>query len=195
MTDWTDKTWFEHCYHPHRDILLDKIKAFNPKSVYEFGCGYGQNLYRIKKELPDCRVVGSDTDKFRVETGLNRFTKEGVAVEMSIGNILTDTPDKKYDVVFTDAVFLMIEMDNDKLMEVMKKLLDMATKALILVEWHDDTSKFPGENTAQQIRVVRNYKEILLMLGIQRADFQKTTQEDFPSTPWEKWGYYMVIKK
>lgn len=194
--NWDTATWWEHINHPHRDVLIDIIKGLQPVgSLLELGCGYGQNLYRIKKEFPEMSVEGTDIDKFRIDTGFKKITEEGLDVKMSIDDILTsEIKPKSYDIVLTDALLLMINMDSEKLKEVIDKIINTAKKAVILTEFHDDKSSAVGENISSLTRMVRNYKELLLACGIKKASFRKIEQEEWDAKPWINYGYYITFK-
>jgi ubiquinone/menaquinone biosynthesis C-methylase UbiE len=196
LINWNNATWLENRYHPHRDVILEMIKKLQPvSSLLEVGCGYGQNLYRIKKEFPKIEVVGTDIDKSKIEIGLKKITEDGLKVKMEVDDVLTSNlSEKSYDIVLTDALLLMIYMDKDKLKEVMDKLIRTAKKALVMIEFHDDRADVVGENISADTRMVRNYKELLMACGITRASFTKVEREDWDATPWINYGYYIIAK-
>lgn len=192
---WEQVNWWEQRFHPHRKVIIELLREINPESVLELGCGDGQNLYNIKKEFPDARVVGTDIDKERIDRGLLKMAEENIDVEMRVGDLLKEEfPEKSFDVVLTDATLLMIDMTEKELKEVMGKIINTAKKEIILVEWHSDNLDFIGKNIKTTIRVVRNYIELLNMFGIKDVQLKKITEKDWTSKIWQDWGYYIIAK-
>lgn len=129
---------FSNLNHPHRILLLEKIKNFQPfLSVLEIGCGWGPNLILLAKQFPKAEIKGIDINPLSVEEGNKYLKKEGISnVELLVGKAdeLQAIPDKSFDIVFTDA--LLIYIGPDKIMKVVKEMIRITRRALILIEWH-----------------------------------------------------------
>ena len=63
--------------HPHRKFLVEKINAFQPKSILEIGCGYGPNLFWLAKKIPNAKIKGIDINSSAIRLGRELFKKEG----------------------------------------------------------------------------------------------------------------------
>jgi len=83
-------------------IIISTLRKYpDIKSVFEFGCHAGRNLYYIKQEFPDAEVYGIDVNQEAVKIGKNKF-----ALPIEVGNELSLLliRDNAYDVVFTVSV-------------------------------------------------------------------------------------------
>ncbi len=190
---WETKTWWEMREHPHRQIIVDLLRETNPESVLELGCGYGQNLYNIKKAFPNARVVGIDENRLRIVLGKSKMEEEGLDIKMSIGNIFTEEfPEKSFDVVLTDATLLMIKMTEEEIKSVIQKIVKTARKMIVLVEWHNFNVKLPGLDVGE--RFVRNYVELLNMFGVKDIKLRKITEEEWASPNWHTVGFFITAK-
>jgi ubiquinone/menaquinone biosynthesis C-methylase UbiE len=109
-------------------IIISTIKKYpNIKSVFEFGCHAGRNLYYIKQEFPDAEVHGIDVNQEAIEIGKNKF-----ALSIEVGNELSLLllQDNSYDVVFTVSVI-------DHLLEpekICKELTRISKRHIVLLE-------------------------------------------------------------
>lgn len=59
--------------HPHRDFIIELLRKEPPGSVCEIGCASGANLWRIKKEFPNCKIAGCDVNADAIETANKIF--------------------------------------------------------------------------------------------------------------------------
>lgn len=132
--------WIESCWrsrdHPHRSFLVERICKFSPNSVLEIGCACGPNLYHIAKKFPEAEVRGIDINPMAVQKGNEWFKEEGISnVELEVGEAqeLKQFGDKRFDVVFTDAVLIYVSPDEIK--QVVKEMLRIG-RVIVLNEWH-----------------------------------------------------------
>lgn len=130
--------------HPHRSFLVQRIAGLAPaSSILEIGCNTGPNLYLLAKKFPDAGIRGIDINPEAVQMGNDWLGQEGVLnVSLSVGRAeeLGEFQDKSFDVVFTDAV--LIYVNRDKILGVIKEMLRIARKGLILLERHDFEQQF-----------------------------------------------------
>lgn len=177
----------------HRQTIVDFLKEINPESVLEMGCGYGENLYNIKKAFPKAKVVGFDINKEKITEGMNKIRREEIDIEMFVGDIFTtEFPKKSFDVVLTDAVLLMIDMTEEQIKNVIQKIIKTAKKMIILVEWHDGKTELPGEDVGD--RFIRNYVKLFNMFEIKNIELKKITEKEWESRVWQLNGYYIVVR-
>ena len=188
--NWETATWQENKVHPHRRVLVELIHDFKPKSVLELGCGYGQNLFNIKTAMPSVSVTGIDIDETRIKEGIETYK-----IDLSVGDILkVDFPKDSFDVVMTDAVYLMINMTTDEVIDLTHKIIKIAKKGILLIEWHREGEILPGTNVGGRYneRYVRDYMELLKVCGAKNIKFRKITDEEWDSTNWRRFGYYIT---
>jgi ubiquinone/menaquinone biosynthesis C-methylase UbiE len=109
-------------------IIISTLKKYpDIKSVFEFGCHAGRNLYYIKQEFPDVEVHGVDLNQEAVKIGKKKF-----ALPIEVGDELSLLliPDNSYDVVFTVSVI-------DHLLEpekICKDLTRISKRHIVLLE-------------------------------------------------------------
>ncbi len=177
----------------YRQVIIDLLKEINPESVLELGCGYGDNLFNIKKAFPNAKVVGTDIDGERLSEGMRKARREELNIEMVFQDIREmDFLSKSYDVVLTDAVLLMIKMTEEEIKNIIQQIVRTAKKMIILVEWHDKKVKLLGKDVGN--RFVRNYVELLNMFEIKDIKLRKITEEEWDSKKWQQWGYFITAK-
>jgi len=132
----SDSYGWETLNHPHRAFLIDRVVAVpSLHSLLEVGCGVGTNLYLLAKKMPQSELLGIDINPNLVKVGNAWFKQEGISnIKLSISKVNELHAQPPFDVVITDAFLMYI--GPDKIRGVMKDLLNIARKALIIVEWH-----------------------------------------------------------
>jgi len=141
-TDWIKGYW-DSQNHPHRQFLVEKIGVFSPiSSILEIGCNCGPNLCLLAKKFPNAEIRGVDINPMAVKKGNEYLMQERISnVRLSVGKAdeLSEFPNKAFEIVFTDAVLIYI--GPDKIEKVIKEMLRIASRCLILCEWHDFSMK------------------------------------------------------
>ena len=197
--DWNDKIskdWIEGYWnsqsHPHRILLVDAIKKYDPSTILEIGCNCGPNLFLLAKKYPNARIVGIDINKDAVDQGNDFFLEMGIKnVILMVGKAdnLGMFDDGQFDVVFTDAVLIYI--GPDKIMKVIKEIIRITKKSSILLEWHDE--KFDGKGRFYG-HWIRNYIDLILTINPnKKIQIKQLTKEDWPDNNWIKFGYIVEI--
>jgi len=101
--------------------------------------------------------------------------------------------DKSFDVVFTDALFVMIQ-DTGKVIRIMREMERVAKKYLLFLETHcvgDLTPEKYGTTMKNaQSYNIRNYEVLLSRF---KPEFIKITKEVWPGIPWEFYGYLFKV--
>ena len=135
--DWVKAT-FESIDHPHRKLVVEAVSRFEPSSILEVGCASAPNLRLLAVKYSKAEIWGVDINQRAVEYGNTMFRQDG----FKFVNLMLGSADKllfaekTFDVVLTDA--MLIYIGKDKIRQVMTKLVDIAKKGLVLVEWHID---------------------------------------------------------
>jgi ubiquinone/menaquinone biosynthesis C-methylase UbiE len=135
-----EQSWIENYWksrdHPHRHFLIEKISKYSPQTVLEIGCASGPNLYLAAKKLPKAEIRGIDINPLAVQKGNEWLAQEGISnVEIEVGRAqeLNHFADRKFDVVFTDAVLIYI--GPNEINHVVEEMLRIG-KVVVLNEWH-----------------------------------------------------------
>lgn len=182
--DWVEDYW-DSARHPHRNVILNALKALEFESLLEVGSNCGPNIARIRKDfrLKDSDLAGVDASVFAINKAKEMLPgvtwKEGLVTNLPF-------PDKSYDVVLSDAVLMYVGPE-----EIEKALSEMdrvAKKALVLVEWFDESPL----GVVKDYHWARNYTLLLKKLGYKRVDTIKIISTQWPSQNWIKNGYLFV---
>jgi SAM-dependent methyltransferase len=109
-------------------IIISNMKKYpDIKSVFEFGCHAGRNLYYINQEFPAAQVYGIDVNPEAVKIGKYKFS---LPIEVGDEQSLMLIRDSSYDVVFTVSVI-------DHLLEpekICKELTRISKRHIVLLE-------------------------------------------------------------
>ena len=184
--DWgEEKNWIESYLesktHSHRDLVVHKIKALNPKSILEVGCASGPNLIRLNEQIPEARLAGIDINPAAIDKLCTL-----IQGNFKVGSI-TKLPfaDKEFDVVLADAVLMYL--DHDQIDEVLKEI-QRVSKNVVIVDW------FSEENGKTHHSFTRNYPYIMQRLGYS-VDSEKLTKETWDSPNWIEKGFIFVCRE
>ena len=133
--DWIEGYW-NSMEHPHRQLLVDAVSGFEPRSILEVGCACAPNLYLLAKKHPVAQIWGVDINNQAIDYGQRRFYKEGIK-NVRLARVQADGllfAENTFDVVLTDA--MLIYIGRDKILGVMERIIDIAGKGLVLIERH-----------------------------------------------------------
>lgn len=181
--------------HPHRKFLSEKIISYQPSSVIEIGCNCGPNLFLLSSALPFAKLEGIDINHAAVEAGNDWFTKENIRnVVLTVGKAdeLEVLGNKKFDIVFTDAV--LIYFGPDKIKKAIKQLLSRTNKALILLEWNDFENPYNGKGRFQK-HWIRNYNALFQEFSDKYTiNIEKLPDNLWPDINWQKYGALIEVR-
>lgn len=143
-------------------------------------------------------MVGIDINPAAIQKGKEWLAQEGISnVKLVVGKAdeLQAIPDKRFDIVFTDAVLIYI--GPDKITKVVKELIRIARRALILVEWHyfEAWEKDPrGLGVYHCGNWKRNYVALLRQfVGEEQIHLTKITDDIWPDKNWSKVGAVIEV--
>lgn len=164
-----------------RSVMVQKIRSYSPRSVLDFGCGTGPQLYLLSQVLKETKFLGLELNKHAVIFGQNKFKEENISnVELvyKTANYLSKIPDKSFDVIYTMAV--MFYIGPDKIEKIAKEMLRIAKKAVILAEPnypHTENDK-NGMGIYVGGHWLRNFPDLFASLGINRQKIKVTKAAD-----------------
>lgn len=145
QTNWIDGYW-KSTDHPHRQLLVDTIAKYNPKTVLEIGCSCAPNLYLLAKRLPEAKIVGIDINTKAIQRGAYELHQRGVK-NVSLNGMsahwLSGLADGYFDVVFTDA--MMIYIDPKSIRDLMVNIVRLTNKAVVFLERHSNDIGWTGK--------------------------------------------------
>jgi SAM-dependent methyltransferase len=80
--------------------LADRIVAFGPRKVFEFGCNVGRHLVEIRERDPSIILRGVDINVAAVETG----RRNGLPLAVGDETYMARFTDDEFDVAYTASV-------------------------------------------------------------------------------------------
>jgi len=121
------RTPFYETSHHWRQFIADRVAAYRPETVLEFGCNAGRNLVEVRDRWPGARLLGVDVNAEAVQFGIDSY---GLDLHVAGEEYLAGLDDASVDVVFTVSVLDHLP-DVDR---VFVELLRVSRQALILLE-------------------------------------------------------------
>ncbi|MCK9370400.1 class I SAM-dependent methyltransferase [Candidatus Dojkabacteria bacterium] len=175
-TDWVSEYWGSQA-HPHRSLITEALVRIGDfGSLLEVGCNCGPNLQQIRNKYPKTKLYGIDASPVAVEKGQRLF-----GTEIQLGT--ADKLPVDVDVILSDAVLIYAEPDYFK--KIAEEFSKKAKKAIILVEWYDE-SKTGVEKDGHW---ARDYQ----FKGFELKDKIKITEQQWPNKAWSQNGYVFVF--
>lgn len=84
---------------PARDLLAGIPDSFQPKTVYDLGCGPGNSTILLKERWPNAKIMGIDSSPDMLKEAQNLYP----AIEFTEGDIAHFSPPEKIDCLFANA--------------------------------------------------------------------------------------------
>lgn len=111
-------------------ILTDLLPSLGPiHSVLDVGCGRGRLASLLGETLPDAHYTGLDIGSAQTEA-TQKVRPDGAVYTTPIQDFDSK---HKYDLVLSSEVLMHIPPN--EIEQVAQKLLQLATKAIVLIEW------------------------------------------------------------
>lgn len=128
-------------------ILLKHFKEsdIHPKdTLLDFGCGNGNFLRILSKQLPEVQFAGVDSNLFSIETGKKENSKVGLSdrVKLYVGDLtteMTDFENASYDWVIAINLYHFIPPDKRK--NVVDNMIRIARKGVFMTEAITEANK------------------------------------------------------
>lgn len=175
------ETPYDQLLRPCKKIVAGLLEGKEFESILEVGCQWGENLVAIKEKFPFARIVGVDIDKPVLEEA-----KKVTGLDLRVGNLF-DLGDEKYDVVFAEALFCMLEPN--RIEDGFKELIKVAKKHIILVEL--ETKELVGRVDGG--RTGANWVSLFRKYGLE-ATREKIPENVWDVNPWVQFGYLYEVK-
>lgn len=162
--------------HPHRDVIVEKLKRFRFKSVLEVGCAAGANLYKIKKAFPWTDIGGIDWNADAIEEAKRMLPGISVLQQGEASDIYIS--DKGADILMSDMC--LIYMDKSNFHKAIREAKRVARNGVLFCEFHE-----PSWIKRILIKLVKgynayDYRKILKKYGFHDIQVYKLTDEEWP---------------
>lgn len=188
-----DFDWRADMEKPYRRWLAREIfYSDSPGSVFEFGCGAGQNLAPFST-LGDLRLVGVDLNRARISMARRSFRELGVRAEFHVGgDDFSGFGKDEFGVSLTCATLMYI--GDDRILRVISELMRIASGGLWAVEFHDGS--LPDWRSRHcRDGFVRNYYLLSKEAGFE-AEVRKLPEGMFPAAGrWPAFARIVRIRK
>lgn len=168
--------YLETIEHPHRAQVVAAIQSFNHvESVLEIGCASGANLVRLRRVLPNARLMGVDINRRAIAVGKYHFAQlEDRNISLVAGRIdnLRRFSDKSVDVVLSDAVLMFVAPNN--ILKVLGEMCRVARNGIVINEYYFPeaiTGHFDGGRWAYDFPKLINTIRPSTTVTIQKSRF------------------------
>ena len=186
----TTKTWTNiKNYHEHRpyqlqDDCANKMSRWfakeilshllcEEKSVMEFGCGAGRNLYYIHKEINGVRTFGFDINESAIRSAQEFL--DGFDSKIYLNNIYntSDIKDNSIEVVYTSGVLMHIP--HEKVRGIIQEMHRIAKYSVVHFELHGTSNDFDYH------RYPRDYEKLYGKMGLKCEQYKIYPNIDYRS--------------
>ncbi len=144
-------------FHPNQRLLLETIAQLRPKSVSEFGCGFGDNLYNLNLLLPKCRLLGYDISARSLDRVLQRspgLTQDStILTRYDVAQPMVHVPPT--ELAFAHVVLMHIL--GDRHLMALQNLFAAARKHVVLLE---NWSSHPFMEDMERLRLLVGWEEL-----------------------------------
>lgn len=186
--DWV-KEYVATANHPHRDLILNKLKLMPFGSLLEVGCASGPNLIRIQHAYPNVQIGGIDLNKDAIKVA-QQILPSGLFVVDSVDGMFFS--DKSTDVILSDMSLIYI--GPAKIKTALKEIKRVARKFVVLCEFYNSSFlkrmalRFAGYNAY-------NYPKLLEELGFYDIEMTKIKESEWPGgQPQKDYGYVFTAR-
>lgn len=138
--------------YPCNIRLAEEILSYNPKSVFEFGCGVGKNLDLL-------RQMSNGTIMLK---GIDISAEAVKRARQNSLDVILGTEDSLTEIALKDIAFTCSVLDHIKDIDfIISELKYIANKVVILLETNDIPAKFYYPHNYERYGFVKtNYKYI-----------------------------------
>lgn len=177
--------------HPHRQLIIDKLRKMRFGSVLEVGCASGANLYRIQREFRGVQVGGADLSRDAIAEAKRALGPLAILDVASVENMFFG--DKSADVVISDMT--LIYFGPRMIKKALREIARVARKQIIFCEFHSESFiKSWGLRMATGYNSY-NYRKLLENEGFYDIFIDKIPESAWPGgEPQKTFGYIITAK-
>ena len=186
--DWKQAYWNPE--HPHRDMIIEELKRFSFKSIFEMGCACGANLYRIHQEFPWAEFGGMDANADAITLAKQMLPRAQILDVGHAEDIYFS--DKSIDIVMTDAT--LIYTGRDRINKTMDEMVRIARNGVLFCEFHSDKWWKRLDLEFGSHLHAYDYNKLLKERNCYDIKITKIPKEAWPILPWETFGYIISAR-
>lgn len=187
--DWKT-SYFDTWDHPHRRLIIDRLKRINWGSILEVGCASGPNLHLISKEFPGLQLGGVDVSADAIQFARENLPKFTFLDVTGADKIFLSN--KSVDVILTDMC--LIYVSPLKIKKVIKELKRIGRTNFIFVEFHS-SSIIKRAALALGGYYAHDFKKLLEDEDFYDITLTKLKESDWPGgDPQKSFGYIITAR-
>ena len=170
---WDDAEWYYNSFYNmwKEDDEMIRNLVWDIKSVYEICCWSWATLFLYKNKYPELKAGGIDYSQTLSNTAKKVLWND---VEITCDEAVNLDTSKKYDLVYSDSVFVYFT-DIEYAKKVLEKMNQKANKAIMVTEVYDKAKEEECINYRKS--QIENYEEKYKWL--EKLSFDKKFFEDF----------------
>lgn len=114
--------------------IVNDFSSKNKLSILDVGCGYGELLHHIKRNISNVNYTGIDTNELAIKEAKNRFLQKSVKFhKISINNFKSK---KKFNLIIANGLFTYKHNVSDKemydfLFKILKKFYTLSNGLIV----------------------------------------------------------------
>lgn len=126
-----DDQWQREIHKQH-SWILSKIRAMNPKTILEIGCGFGRNIkFLIENGIEPNKITGIDISSKMIKNA--RIYIQSNKVKLQVADVLSlPFKNREFDLVLVHGVFMHVKPQDIE--AVIRETLRITKKTLINIE-------------------------------------------------------------
>ncbi|MEK6829245.1 MAG: class I SAM-dependent methyltransferase [Nanoarchaeota archaeon] len=189
--DWRS-AYFDTWNHPHRFMLVEKLKRMKWDRLFEVGCASGPNLYLLYQHFPEKHFAGVDVNEEAIKTAKQLLQPKIYVGVQEAGDLYLG--DNGTDVILTDMTLIYI--DPSKIHQTIKEIYRAAKKYILFCEFHSNSFfKRWGLRLATGYNAY-DYERLLEKHGFREIEIEKIPEEKWPGgEPQKTFGYIISAIK
>ena len=152
---WNDAEWYYNAFYNMRkeDDEMIRNLVWDINSVYEVWCWSWATLFLYKNKYPDLKIGGIDYSHALSDTAKKILWND---VEITCDEAVNLNTSRKYDLVYSDSVFVYFT-DIEYAKETLEKMNLKANKAIMVTEVYDKAKEEECINYRKS--QIENYEE------------------------------------
>lgn len=118
--------------HPHRDLIINKLRQFSFKSLLEVGCGAGANIYKVKQNFPRVDVGGVDVNSDAIECAKKILPRSTIIQVGEAEDVYIS--DKGSDILLSDMCYIYLNKKHFR--KAIAEARRIARNGVVFCEFH-----------------------------------------------------------
>lgn len=184
--DWAEA--YLNLDHPHRDLIIDRLRELHFNTIVEVGCAAGANLIRIHQAWPNILLGGCDVSRDALKVAEAHLPKTAVLDVASADRLFF--PPKAPEVVLTDMC--LIYLSPRRFRKALAEIKRVAKKHVMFVEFHSPSLLRRLALLFGAGYYAYDYRRELEKAGYFDIRMEKVSEKDWPGGEPQKEFCYLI---